>query len=952
MGRAGRTITSPQPFSRFHDPFDVVRNPDFTGSPSSLSRSTMTRAYRPIASLCLLALTVPVSAQDRSASPGASSSSGHSIAVPSARAARLNGPVSLDGRLDDAAWQTATPVSDFTQIDPNEGQPASQRTEMRFLFDDGALYVGARMWDTEGRAGVRTSLVRRDANFNSDFIEVVIDGFHDHLGRAFFQVNPSGSKFDMLGIGTSCCDEGWDPIWEAATRIDDDGWSAELRIPLSQLRFSGGSSQTWGMQLRRWIHRRNELDQWSFWRKNESGGPNRFGHLEGLEFGGQSGRQLELLPYVAAKTQNLSAPNGDPFNGGNVQSARVGLDLKYNLSSNFTLDATFNPDFGQVEADPAVVNLTAFETSFPEKRPFFIASSGVFGFGGFNCYFCSNVSSLSAFYTRRIGRSPQGADLAYDAGAYADVPEATTILGAAKVTGRTGNGLTIGLLNAVTNREEARVRPESGSDMNQVVEPLTNYFVGRVKKDLMRGNLVIGGIATSVLRDMDPEFATRLTRHAELLGTDLRYTFRERAYSLTGNFAITNIDGDPAVISARQQSAARYFQRPDRKPGSDGFLTNRLDPDATAMRGAGAYLRLAKDAGNWLWEAAVNARTPGFEANDLAFLTRADYIWYNANIFRYWSRPTRWYRDLSMILGGQEQQNFDGDITDRQLHGFIGITTRNFWNFNVFYITRPDMLDDRLLRGGPSVEKPSVNALGMNMGSDSRGRINFHSYGEYSTNRLGGRGMNLGAGITYRPAPNATLTLGPGWNDSRSILQYVRRFADPTNTAFYGSRYVLASIDQKQLSLETRLSWTFSPTTSFELFAQPLLASGDYFDFKEYDTPRTDDLSVYGRDRGTITETAPASPGAPSTVTIDPDGNGPAASTQFANPDFNFRSLRGNAVFRWEFRPGSVMYVAWAHSRAASLSQGDFRFSRDVNGMFENVPDNVFLVKASFWIPR
>ena len=912
----------------------------------------MTRAFHTaIGMLLLVSMTDPATAQG----PGEATlttRNGHSIPVPSARAARRNGQLTLDGKLDDAAWQGATPVTEFTQVDPDEGQPGSQRTEMRFLFDEGALYVGAKMYDTEGRNGVRTSLVRRDASFNSDYMEVVIDGFHDHLGRAFFQVNPSGSKFDMLGIGSSCCDEGWDPIWEAATRIDDDGWSAEIRIPLSQLRFPNAASQTWGLQLRRWIQRRNELQQWAFWRKNESGGPPRFGHLDGLEFGEHSGRNLELLPYVAAKTQNLAVPNGDPFNGGNVQSARVGLDLKYNLSSNFTLDATFNPDFGQVEADPAVVNLTAFETSFPEKRPFFIASSGVFGFGGFSCYFCSNVSSLSAFYTRRIGRSPQGADLAYGAGTFADVPEATTILGAAKITGRTRNGLTIGLLNAVTNREEARVRPENGSDLNQVVEPLTNYFVGRVKKDMMGGNLVVGAIGTSVLRDMDPAFAPRLTRHAELLGTDVRYTFKERQYSLTGNFAITNIEGDPAVITARQLAPARYYQRPDRKPGSDGFFTNTLDPDATAMRGGGAYLRLAKDAGNWLWETAMNVRTPGFEANDLAFLTRADYVWYDANVFRNFTRPTSWYRSLQLIAGAQEQQNFDGDVTDRQFHGFVGMTAKNFWNFNVFYIYRPDLLDDRLLRGGPVVEKPGVDVIGWNLGSDSRGRIILNGYGEFARNTLGGYGNSVGASITYRPAPSATLTLGPSWNDSKSLLQYVRRFTDNTNTAFYGNRYVLAAIDQKQLALETRLSWTFSPTTSFELFAQPLLASGDYFDFKEFDAPRSGEFSIYGTDKGTITEVGAPAPDAPSTIQIDPDGNGPAAQFQFANPDFNFRSLRGNAVFRWEFKPGSVMYVAWAHNRAASLAQGDFRFSRDFNGMFENVPDNVFLVKASFWIPR
>jgi len=353
-----------------------------------------------------------------------------------------------------------------------------------------------------------------------------------------------------------------------------------------------------------------------------------------------------------------------------------------------------------------------------------------------------------------------------------------------------------------------------------------------------------------------------------------------------------------------------------------------------------------------LWETAMNVRTPGFEANDLAFLTRADYIWYNANVFRSFTKPTSWYRDLAVIAGAQEQQNFDGDVTDRQFHAFVGMTAKNFWNFNTFYIYRPDLLDDRLLRGGPVVEKPGVDVVGWNGGTDSRGRIIFFTFGEFARNRLGGYGNNVGANITYRPAPSATLTLGPGWNTSRSLLQYVRRFTDPTNTAFYGSRYVLASIDQKQLSLETRLSWTFSPTTSFELFAQPLLATGDYHDFKEFDAPRSGDFSIYGRDRGTVSETPASAPGAPSNIAIDPDGSGPAATMQFANPDFNFRSLRGNAVFRWEFKPGSVMYVAWAHNRSASLAQGDFRFSRDFSGMFENVPDNVFLVKASFWIPR
>jgi hypothetical protein len=902
--------------------------------------------------LCLVA-AAPVAAQAPLAggATNPSNHSAHAVAVPSATAVRRTAEIALDGRLGDEAWRDAAPVTEFRQVDPDEGQPASQRTEMRFLFDDGSLYVGARMFDADGRAGVRTSLVRRDASFNSDYIEIVIDGYHDHLGRAFFQVNPSGSKFDMLGIGTSCCDEGWDPIWEAVTRIDDEGWSAEIRIPLSQLRFSQDSVQTWGLQLRRWIQRRNELDQWAFWRKNEPGGPNRFGHLEGLRLT-RGSRSLELLPYVAAKTENLNVPDGDPFNSGSVNSARLGLDLKYHLSSNLTLDATFNPDFGQVEADPAVVNLTAFETSFPEKRPFFIAGSGVFGFGGFSCYFCSNVSSLSAFYSRRIGRSPTGADLAYSAGDYADVPDATTILGAAKITGRTSSGWTIGLLDAVTNREEARVRLPDGSDGTNVVEPLTNYFVGRLKKDLLRGNLVIGGIATSVVRDMDTTFAPRLTRHAELVGADFLYAWKERQYSLMGNVALTSVEGDPRVISARQRASARYFQRPDREPGSDGFLTNRLDPAAAAMRGAGAYVRLAKDAGDWMWEGAFNARTPGFEANDLAFLTRADYMWYNANVFRFWSKPTRWYRNLSFIVGAQQQTNFDGDLTDRQGHVFLGGQTPQFWQWNAFYLWRPAALDDRLLRGGPVVKRPGTGFYSANLSSDSRHAIIWNLNGSYSWNDEGGWGKSYFVNLTWRPSPTTNLSVGPSWNDSRSILQYVTAQSDPTATAFHGSRYVFASIDQRQLALETRVSVTFSPTMSFELFAQPLLASGAYRDFKEFDAPRRGAFSIYGRDRGTIDATRNTATGLVESYEIDPDGAGAAAPFTIGNPDFNFRSLRGNAVFRWEFRPGSVIYVAWAHSRADSRPLGDFALSRDWDGLLSTRPDNVLLVKASWWMPR
>ncbi|MEW5915154.1 MAG: DUF5916 domain-containing protein [Gemmatimonadota bacterium] len=903
---------------------------------------------------CLTFVTMPterVVAQSTTAQHAGARASDHTVPVPSVRAAKRSGTITVDGVLSDSAWAAATPITEFTQTDPEEGKPGSERTEFRILYDDDALYVGARLYDSQGAAGVRTRLVRRDEDFGSDNIQIVIDGFHDHLGRAFLYVNPSGSKSDELGIGSSCCDSGWDPIWEAATTIDSLGWSAEMRIPLNQLRYGSAPVQTWGLQLRRFIHRRNELQQWAFWRKNEAGGPSRFGHLEGLELG-KATRHLELLPYVAAKTQNLAAAPGDPFNDGNVNSARVGLDLKYLLSSNLTLDATINPDFGQVEVDPAVVNLTAFETSFPERRPFFVASSGIFSFGSFSCFFCSNVSSLGAFYSRRIGRAPTGADLAYSSGRYADVPEATTILGAAKITGRTSNGWTVGLLNAVTSREEATIETVDGRRNQQVVEPLANYFVGRLKKDLRGGNLVLGGIVSGVTRNLDDTFLPRLTKHAEVIGADWELTSKDRVYSLRGQAAFSNLSGDPRVVLGRQLSSARYFQRPDRERRSpDGFLTNALDSTATAMRGLGYYTRLAKESGNWMWEATVNGRTPGFETNDVAFLTRADYRWYSANLFRYWSKPGKWYRDFSIIGGGQTQTNFDGDMNDAQMHIFFASQTPQFWNWSTFYIWRPDVMDDRLLRGGPVVERPGSDFLSLNVSTDSRKRLIMDFNAGFSTNKAGGWGTELGTFMRLRPSSRVSMSFGPSWNTSGALFQYVRAVPDSTVTAFYGSRYIMSGLKQQQLALDTRMNLTFSPTMTFELYVQPLIASGHYRDFKEFDAPRAGAFSIFGRDKGTVTPTRD-SDGLVTQYTIDPDGTGPSQSFVLPNPDFNFRSLRGSALFRWEYRPGSVLYVAWTHSRSNSSPLGNFAFSRDWQGMFDSVPDNILLVKASWWLPK
>ena len=478
---------------------------------------------------------------------------------PIAQAELRTGEIFIDGRLDEAAWNAAKPITDLVQSTPDEGKAPSQRTEIRILYDAGALYIGARMYDSLGAKGVRSALARRDQvmngdnNLTSDRIAFVFDTFRDKESRSWFELNPDGVKGDHQNG-----DPSYDPVWEGATKIDSLGWTAEFRIPFSQLHFSRAHDQIWGMQIWREINRRAEQDMWAFWRSNEYGGPAYFGTLEGIRLESQP-RQAEIVPYATTRSTLKPSEPGNPYYSKNEMIYRVGGDAKVNLTSNLTLDATVNPDFGQVEVDPAVVNLSVFETTFAEKRPFFVSNSQYFSTGGISCFFCSNVSGMGLIYTRRIGRSPQLSGVVADQSDHMDAADATTILGAGKVTGRTGKGLTVGMLDAVTAREDAVFRTGGSSvDQTQEVEPLTNYFIGRFRKDFNGGNTRVGTITTLVNRDLtNPDEVARLRSNAQSLGADLFHFWKNRTYSFNLQTALTHIGGDTAAIRRAQFASAR-----------------------------------------------------------------------------------------------------------------------------------------------------------------------------------------------------------------------------------------------------------------------------------------------------------------------------------------------------------------------------------------------------------
>jgi hypothetical protein len=870
---------------------------------------------------------------------------------PVAHAARRTGSVSIDGRLDEEAWLAATPISELTQAVPNESKAPSERTELRVLYDDGAIYIGARMFDSMGAKGVRGVLTRRDQLLNdgtltSDKISLVFDPYHDKNSRMWFELNPLGVKGDHANGDTS-----FDPVWEGASKIDSLGWTAEFRIPLSQLRFSRDSAQVWGMQVWRTIDRLNEQDMWAFWRSNEAGGPAYFGTLEGMSFSSQP-RQIEVVPYVTSRATLQRAPSGDPFHSNRDMEYRAGADLKLNVTSNLTLDATVNPDFGQVEVDPATVNLSVFETTFDEKRPFFISNSAYFSTGGFSCYFCSNASSLSLIYTRRIGRSPQLSSLIGSRAEYMDATDATTILGAGKVTGRTKGGLTVGLMDAVTNSETATYRiDQAGADQTEEIEPLANYFIGRLRKDFKGGATRIGTIGTLVNRDLttDDEVA-RLRSRAGAFGVDLDHHWANRAWSLNIQTALTGIAGDTAAINRAQQSSARYYQRVGRSESSDGLFATDYDPTRTSLNGYGFYARLAKETGNWLFETTQNWRSPGFEANDMGVLSRSDYKWMLINGVRQWTQPGSWYRNIWTSFGTQQQLNYEGDRTDVDVHVSGSATLRNYWNVGLFDIYHPNYLDERLTRGGPTVEHFGYHLLSGNISGDSRRRVVWALNVNYSMPVGNDEGKRLAwyPSLTFKPSSSTTVSIGPSWDHNFTAQQFVTSFADAAAPAgFGGTRYVFGRLEQKTFSVDTRVNATFTPTLTLQLFAQPFLASGHYTSFKEFVKPKSADMLYYGKDNGST-----VSQDASGTYTVDPDGNGTATAFAFDNPDFNFRSLRGTAVVRWEYRPGSTLFFVWTQERDGSDAYGDFDFSRDRSALFRDRPTNVFQIKATYWLGR
>jgi hypothetical protein len=890
----------------------------------------MHRIVRFLFPLCLLAFgALPTEAKQPT--PGAASDT--PAELKQAHATRVEqGRIHLDGRLDEEIWQTAQPLIDFEQAEPIEGAAPTDPMEVRFLYDDTALWIGARMRSVNAR-GIQAPMSRRDSGDQSEYLQIELDTYHDRRTAYMFGVTASGVRLDHFHPtdDETDFDVEFDPVWQAKTAVDADGWTAEMWVPFSQLRFNDAPERVWGLNVKRWRPTINEQDYWVVIGRTNQAWASRFGELRGIE-GVRPKERLEVLPYVASSSRVTGDRDlNNPFDNGLNLTGRVGADMKVGLGSNLTLEATINPDFGQIEADPAEVNLTVFETIFTEKRPFFIEGNNVLQAGTSNFY-----------YSRRIGARPTGPAT----GDYVDYPETSTILGAAKLSGRLKSGTSVGFLGAVTSEESARIQT-AGRRSDVSVAPRTEWAVGRAIQEFGNGASTLGAHLTMVHRELDDSdpLASTLVRNAITTGADTRIRFDHRQYEIQGNVGLTFVDGTPASIARVQQASGHFFQRVDQP-------SIRFDPTRTALSGAQIQGDISRISGrHWLWNNHLQIETPEFEPSDFGRLNYAGDLTTTHKLTYRETRPGKYLRAYSFTVSLVPYWYFDTDLGVRNnLNSNNSVTFNNFWigSFNVTRYFRGQ--DTQLTRGGPAMGTPLGLSETLSLQNRAGSKTQWNGSLNYKSNELGDSSWNLTGSITARPSPSLQFSFTPTYLVEKGTSatlngpinrQYLQTI-DGGRPETYGRRYVFGLVDRTTLSSQFRVSYTFKPDVTLDVYAEPFAASGQYRGYGELATAHGRDLRMYGTDGTTIVR----QPDGSLKVT---DG---AASFSIRNQDFNVRSYRSNVVLKWEWRPGSTLYVVWQQNRASQIADGNHVGVGDLFDSWSAPGDNIFAIKTTVWLSR
>ncbi|MCL6274828.1 carbohydrate binding family 9 domain-containing protein [Muricauda sp. 2012CJ35-5] len=839
-------------------------------------------------------------------------------------------PPNIDGLLNDSAWNLVEWAGDYIEFIPDENTEPTDQTRFKIVYDSKFLYIGVRCYDSEPDKIVKR-MSRRDG-FEGDFIEFNIDSYHDKRTAFSFTTSVSGVKGDefVSNNGTNW-DESWNPIWYTKTNIDEEGWTAEFKIPLSQLKFGSSENQVWGLQSTRRIFRAEERSVWQRKPIDQPGWVSEFGELHGLK-NIEPQKQLEIQPYTVTSGETYEAEEGNPFRDGNESELTVGLDAKIGVTNDLTLDLTVNPDFGQVEADPSAIALDGFQIFFREQRPFFVENKNIFDFRVSESEAGNTFGFDNVFYSRRIGRSPQGSVDAGDT-EFVDQPDNTPIIGAAKFSGKTKDGWAIGALESVTARRYATIRNGVGEERRQIVEPLTNYFVGRLQKDFNDRNSYIGGIFTGTNRDDLIDELDFLHKSAFTGGLDFKHQWHNRDWYVEGNFIVSHVKGSAEAIQNTQESITHLFQR----VGADHVT---VDENRTALTGTGGNIQIGKIGnGHWRFESGGTWRSPELELNDLGFQRQSDDIRHYTWVGYQTLKPDSTFRRVGINYNHWAAFDFGGNHNYLQFNTNSWQNWKNNWFTNVGFNFAPVDYDNFALRGGPRLRQSQWVSFWNSINTDNRKKVRFSFFqnGRRAVDNSF-RFYSVETGLTYQPINALRISASPSLRINNNKLQYIDNIDDVNGSV----RYLNGEINQRTLSMSFRLNYNINPNLTIQYWGQPFISRGRYSNFKHVTSPEAkyfeDRFMAYTGDQLSFSD---------ETFSVDENLDGNTDFT-FDDPDFSFVQFRSNLVVRWEYVPGSEIFLVWSQdvSQSGDPTQGLLPSLGD--NIFGQKPQNIFLLKATY----
>jgi len=827
----------------------------------------------------------------------------------------------IDGNLDESIWESAEWATNFIEVSPDENTDPSEQTKFKILYDQKNLYIALKALDSEPET-ITNRLSRRDG-FVGDRINVLIDSYHDLRTGFLFTVTAAGVRGDeFITDNGDNIDASWNPIWSTKALINDEGWTAEMKIPLSQLRFSNDPNQVWGLNIVRNHFKNNELSAWNRIPIGAAGWVSEAGKLKGLK-NIRPQKQIEIQPFVVTKLNRYEAEAGNPYADGSDFNLNAGLDAKIGITNDLTLDVTINPDFGQVEADPAAINLDGFEIFNRDQRPFFVENNNIFDYR-----FADNRNNL--FFSRRIGRSPQVYPETTDE-AFVNQPQNTTILGAAKFSGKTKNGWSIGVLESMTSKEFTEISA-NGNTSKSLAEPFTNYFVGRVQKDFNKKNTFFGGMFTATNRSLTPA-VSELRKSAYSGGVDFKHQWKNRAYFMEANIVMSHVQGSKEAIKLTQENLTHLFNRVDASH-------LEVDPTRTSLTGTGGRFGIGKVGGqHWNYNAGFKWVSPELELNDIGFLRNADEMIQYANLSYRSIKPTGIFRDFNVRFNQFSAFDFEGNYNriQYQLNGSASFL--NNWEIDFGLAHKPRIFSNSILRGGPRWRFSQENFQFLFVGSDRRkkffGTIGLiHSQAKENNFSL----LTFESELNYQPTNALNISLSPEYSISKNQTQYVTQ-SDYNNSA---SRYVLGTIDNHTLMASVRLDYTINPNLSIQYYGQPFISRGRYKDFKYVTNPVAERLSdrfqLYDSNQITLNG---------NDFQVDENRDG-VMDYSFSNPDFSFVQFNSNLVLRWEYIPGSELFLVWSQGITSSVASSNGLFEGIETGILEERPQNIFLIKATY----